>query len=66
MENKLIQMADSFPALIKNTNLNVSLQGWPAAVTAVALFISCVAIYAIRVTYSAYAVEVANATDTAA
>ena len=59
MENKIIQMADSIPALIKNTHLNVNLQGWPAAITAVALFGSCVAIYAIKATHldQAYASE---------
>ena len=44
MEHNIIKMADSIPTLIKHTNLNVSLQGWPAAITAVALFGSCVAI----------------------
>lgn len=52
MENKLILMTDSIPALIKNTHLDVTLQGWPAAITAVAFFSSCVAAYAIRVTHS--------------
>lgn len=66
MEHNIIKMADSIPTLIKNTNLNVSLQGWPAAITAVALFGSCVAMYAIRITHSANAGEVAYATDTAA
>ncbi len=66
MEHNIIKMADSIPTLIKHTNLNVSLQGWPAAITAVALFGSCVAIYAIRITHSASAGEVAYATDTAA
>ena len=31
MENKLIQMADSIPAILKNTHLNANLQGWHAA-----------------------------------
>ena len=51
MENKIIQMADSIPAILKNTHLNVNLQGWPAAITAAALFGSCVAIYAIKITH---------------
>lgn len=51
MENKIIQMTDSIPTLIKNTHLNVNLQGWPAAITAVALFGSCVALYAIKITH---------------
>ena len=66
MENIIIKMADSIPALIKNTSLNISLEGWPAAVTAVALFGSCIALYAIKITHPAYAEEVAYATDTAA
>ena len=59
MENKIIQMADCIPAILKNTTLNVNLQGWPAAVSAVALFGSCVAIYAIKVTHPepAYSTE---------
>lgn len=52
MENKIIQMADSIPAIIKNTHLNVNLQGWPAAITAVTFFCSCVAIYAIKTEHS--------------
>lgn len=51
MENKIIQMTDNIPALIKNTHLNVNLHGWPAAITAVAFFGSCVALYAIKVTH---------------
>lgn len=66
MEHNIIKMADSIPTLIKNTNLNVSLQGWPAAITAVAFFGSCVAIYAIKIAHSASTGEVAYATDTAA
>ena len=66
MENKLIKMADSIPALIKNTNLTISLEGWPAAIAAVALFGSCVAIYAIRIAHSVNAEEVPYATDAAA
>ena len=51
MENKIIQMADSVPAILKNTHLNVNLQGWPAAITDVALFGACVVIYAIKITH---------------
>ena len=49
MENKIVALADAFPTLIKNTTLNVSLQGWPATVTFVGL--GCVAVvgYAIKV-----------------
>ena len=50
MENKLIEVVDTFPTLIKNTHLNVNLQGWPAAVTAIALCCAGVAVYAIKAT----------------
>ena len=68
MENKLIEVVDTFPTLIKNTHLNVNLQGWPAAITAVALFGSCVAIYAIKVSHpdQAYATEGSYANKSAA
>ena len=66
MEHNIIELADSVPTLIKNTNLDVSLEGWPAAITAMAFFGSCVAIYAIKITHSANAEEVAHATDVAA
>lgn len=68
MENKIIQMADSIPAILKNTHLNVNLQGWPAAITAVALFGSCVAIYAIKITHPelAYTTEDSYTTQKAA
>ncbi len=51
MENKLTQIVDTIPTLIKNTQLNVSLEGWPAAITAIAFFCSGVAVYALKVTH---------------
>ena len=48
MENKLIQLVDAFPNLIKNTHLTVNIQGWPAAVTGIAICCAGVAIYAIK------------------
>lgn len=68
MENKIIQMAECIPAILKNTHLNVNLQGWPAAITSVALFGSCVAIYAIKVTHPepVYATEGSYTTQRAA
>ena len=50
MENKIIPLTDNIFDLVKNTHLNLSLQGWPAAVTAVAFFGSCVTIYALKIT----------------
>ena len=49
MENRLSKIADSIPDLVKNSHLSISLEGWPAAVTAIALFGSAVAIYVIKV-----------------
>lgn len=49
METKLVAIADAFPTLIKNTTLNVSLQGWPATVTFVGLGCLAVVGYAIKV-----------------
>ena len=68
MDNKIIQVAESIPTLIKNTHLNVSLDGWPAAVTAIALFSSGVIIYALKVTHpeEAYIKEAAYAENKAA
>lgn len=48
MESKLIQPTDTLPAIIKNTHINVSLQGWPAAITVIALCCAGVAVYAIK------------------
>lgn len=52
METSLIRIAECIPSLVKNTNLTVSLQGWPAAVAAVGLFGSCAIIYAIWANHS--------------
>ncbi|MBS6923491.1 MAG: hypothetical protein KH186_08120 [Lachnospiraceae bacterium] len=51
MENKIIPLTDNIFDLVKNTHLDLNLHGWPAAVTAVAFFCSCVAIYALKVTH---------------
>lgn len=51
MENKIIPLTDNIFDLAKNTHLDLSLQGWPAAITAMAFFGSCVAIYALKVTH---------------
>lgn len=49
MENKLIEVVETIPTLIKNTHFNVTLEGWPAAVTAIAICCSSVAAFAIKV-----------------
>lgn len=51
MENKIIPLTDNIFDLVKHTHLDLNLHGWPAAVTAVAFFGSCVAIYALKVTH---------------
>ena len=49
MKNNLLELAGSLPALLQNTHLNVNLQGWPAAVAVIAISISGVTAYAIKV-----------------
>ena len=49
MKNNLIELVGSLPALLQNTHLNVSLQGWPAAVAVIAISLSGVTAYAIKV-----------------
>lgn len=51
MENRIIPLTDNIFDLVRNTHLDLSLQGWPAAITAMACFGSCVAIYALKVTH---------------
>lgn len=52
MENQIISLTDNIFDFVKNTHLDLNLHGWPAAVTAVAFFGSCVTIYALKVTHS--------------
>lgn len=52
MDNNLIQIVESIPALIQNTHLDISLSGWPAAVAAIAVFGSGVIVYALISTRS--------------
>lgn len=49
MKNTFLEFAGSLPALIQNTHLNVSLDGWPAAVAVIAISLSGVVAYAIKV-----------------
>ena len=49
MKNTFLEFAGSLPALIQNTHLNVSLDGWPAAVAVIAISLSGVVVYAIKV-----------------
>ena len=52
MENKLTNIFESIPVLIKNTSLNINLDGWPAAVAVMAICGSGVTICALNVVYS--------------
>ncbi len=49
MKNTILELIGSVPALLQNTHLNIDLQGWPAAVAVIAISISGVKIYALRV-----------------
>ena len=49
MKNNIIKFVGNLPALIQNTHLNVNLQGWPAAVAVIAISLSGVTAYAIKV-----------------
>lgn len=49
MKNIIIELAGNFPVLLQNTHLDINLQGWPAAVAVLAISISGVSAYAIRV-----------------
>ena len=49
MKNNLLELVGSLPALLQNTHLNVNLQGWPAAVAVIAVSLSGVVAYAIKV-----------------
>ena len=48
MENKLIEIVDAFPTVLKKSHFDVSLQGWPAAITAISICFAGVATYAIK------------------
>lgn len=54
---KTAQVLNNMPDLIKNTNLNIHLEGWPAAVTAISGCLTIVAIYALKVTHPTAASE---------
>lgn len=49
MENKLIETVDTLPTVLKNSHFEVSLQGWPAAITAISICFAGVTAYAIKV-----------------
>ena len=47
----ILQLTEGITALLQNTHLSFCLQGWPAALTAVAVCGAGVAIYAIKATH---------------
>lgn len=51
MKNSIITIAENLPAVLRNTHLNVTLAGWPAAVTVIAMCSAGVAAYALKVTH---------------
>ena len=51
MDKTLIAVTEAMPNVIKNTHFHITLAGWPAAVTAIAVCIGSVAVYAIKVTH---------------
>ena len=51
MGKTLIAITEALPTVIKNTHFNITLAGWPAAVTAIALCCAGVAVYALKVTH---------------
>ncbi|MCP1110921.1 hypothetical protein [Ohessyouella blattaphilus] len=57
MKKEFIELVENIPTLLRNTQFNISLDGWPAAVATLALCSSGVAIYALKL---AYAHESAN------
>ena len=49
MKNNIFELVGNLPALLQNTHLNINLQGWPAAVAVIAVSLSGVTAYAIKV-----------------
>lgn len=49
MENKLLfNTINNLPELVKNTHLNISLDGWPATVTVISCCLTVIAVVAIK------------------
>ncbi|NLV35009.1 MAG: hypothetical protein GXY21_10815 [Clostridiaceae bacterium] len=51
MKNNLMGLASSLPSLVQNTHLNISLQGWPAAVAVIAICGAGVTAYFIKASH---------------
>ena len=52
MDNTTItSVAESIPNVIKNTHLNVNIEGWPAVVSIISICGTCIACYAIKCYY---------------
>lgn len=52
MENKFFEIIDSLPTLIRNTHLNITMEGWPATVTTIALCGTGIAFYALKLAHT--------------
>ena len=61
MENSLITAIESLSAIVKNTRLSLSLEGWPATVTVIAVCVSGVALYALKVTHPSVGADESSA-----
>ncbi len=48
MENEIIATTNLAPALMKTMSLSIRLEGWPAAVTTIAIFGICALVYAFK------------------
>lgn len=51
MERTLKLASNVLPDVIKNTHLNLSLEGWPAAVSVIVICGTIISIYAINATH---------------
>ncbi|KAF5032966.1 hypothetical protein DSECCO2_611660 [anaerobic digester metagenome] len=51
MKNNLMGLGSSLPSLVQNTRLNISLQGWPAAVAIIAICGAGVTIYFVKASH---------------
>ncbi len=49
MKNTFFELAKNLPVLLQNTHLNISLQGWPAAVAVVVVSLAGLTAYSLTV-----------------
>lgn len=51
MNKTILAAAETLPTIIQNTHFSITLSGWPATVTVIALCSAGVAVYALKVTH---------------